>query len=88
MQVFKTMGKLFPWLEVVFADGAYSGEKLADALAEIGPWRLEIVKQSDTAKASRSFARRCDPYAPVMMSCQPPIPSEPRRDWGPGGSTR
>jgi transposase len=32
----------FPWLRHVFADGGYAGPKLADALAKLGTWTIEI----------------------------------------------
>jgi transposase len=41
---------LFPFIEKIFADGAYQGEATATAVARIGAWDLEIVKRSDTAK--------------------------------------
>jgi hypothetical protein len=40
----------FPWLRHVFADGGYVGEKLHDALGDLGDWTIEIVKRSDVAK--------------------------------------
>jgi transposase len=40
----------FPWLRHVFADGGYAGEKLQDALENLGDWTIEIVKRSDVAK--------------------------------------
>jgi transposase len=36
--------RLFPSVEVIFADGAYQGETTAEAVAGIGSWRLEIVR--------------------------------------------
>ena len=39
--------RLFPFVEVIFADGAYQGEATASAVAETGRWRLEIVKRGD-----------------------------------------
>ena len=47
-----------PWLRHVFADGAYAGPKLRDALARIGDWTLEIVKRSDDAKGFEVLPRR------------------------------
>ena len=35
--------RLFPFVEVIFADGAYQGETTAGAVAKTGCWRLEIV---------------------------------------------
>ncbi len=49
VQVFRAMGRLFPWLENVFADGAYSGAKLHAALKPLCGGPLEIVKRSDQA---------------------------------------
>uniref|UniRef100_UPI001B3B6A1A IS5 family transposase n=1 Tax=Skermanella mucosa TaxID=1789672 RepID=UPI001B3B6A1A len=42
--------RLFPFIERIFADGAYQGAATAAAVARIGAWDLEIVKRSDTAK--------------------------------------
>jgi transposase len=47
-----------PWLRHVFADGGYSGDKLKNALKELGEWTLEIVKRSDTAKGFVLLQRR------------------------------
>jgi transposase len=44
----RTARRLFPFVEVIFADGAYQGETTAAAVARIGRWRLEIVKRSDS----------------------------------------
>jgi transposase len=35
--------RLFPFVEVIFADGVYQGETTAEAVAKTGCWRLEIV---------------------------------------------
>ena len=40
--------RLFPFVTVSFADGAYQGETTAEAVARTGRWRLEIVKRSDS----------------------------------------
>src|SRR5919199_1006036 len=37
----------FPFVEVIFADGAYRGEATAAAVADAGRWRLEIVSRGD-----------------------------------------
>jgi transposase len=36
---------LFPWLRHLFADSAYSGDKLLEALAKFGEWSIEIVRR-------------------------------------------
>ena len=48
----------FPWLRHVFADGGYAGEKLQDALENLGDWTIEIVKRSDIAKGFVLLPRR------------------------------
>jgi transposase len=49
---------LYPWLRHVFADGAYSGAKLAATLDKIGRWRIEIVKRSAAAAGFIVLPRR------------------------------
>lgn len=49
---------LYPWLRHLFADGAYAGDKLREALAELGRWTIEIVKRPDTAKGFQVLPRR------------------------------
>jgi len=48
----------FPWLRHVFADGGYAGDKLKDALRQIGKWTIEIVKRSDAANGFVVLPRR------------------------------
>jgi transposase len=50
--------RLYPWLSHIFADGAYAGDKLKDALKSLGDWTLEIVKRSDAAKGFVLLPRR------------------------------
>jgi transposase len=47
-----------PWLRHVFADGAYAGAKLDEALAALGRWTIEIVRRSDAAKGFELLPRR------------------------------
>ncbi len=58
VQVFKAMGKLFPWLETVFADSAYAGDKLKQALQPLGNWTLEIIKRNDKVKGFEVLPKR------------------------------
>jgi transposase len=53
-----TMRGAFPWLRHLFADAAYAGGKLQQALAKLGTWTLEIVRRSDTAKGFERLPRR------------------------------
>ena len=48
----------FPWLRHLFADGGYAGDKLRDALRDIGKWTIEIIKRSDAAKGFEVLPRR------------------------------
>jgi putative transposase len=56
--VIKAIRFRFAWLRHIFADGGYAGPKLADALAELGDWTLEIVKRSDAAEGFVVLPRR------------------------------
>jgi transposase len=56
--VIASICRLYPWLRHLFADGGYAGDKLRDALAELGRWTIEIIKRSDTAKGFEVLPRR------------------------------
>jgi transposase len=47
--VVQALRDLFPWLRHLFADGAYAGGKLRQALAKFGRWTIEIVKRDAVA---------------------------------------
>jgi len=56
--VFEAVGRRFPGLRHVFADGGYAGDKLREALAPLGEWTIEIIRRSDTAKGFVLLPRR------------------------------
>jgi len=56
--LFRSIRTLYPWLRHIFTDGAYAGDKLKDALSELGTWTFEIIKRSDTAKGFEVLPRR------------------------------
>jgi len=56
--VIEAIHDLFPWLRHLFADGAYAGEKLRHALANLGQWTIEIVKRSDHVAGFEVLPRR------------------------------
>ena len=37
---------LYPWLKLIWADGAYKGKRLDQLFADPHKWRLEVVKRS------------------------------------------
>lgn len=39
--------RLFPFVEVIFADGGYQGPKMAAVVAKTGTWKPEIVKRTE-----------------------------------------
>ena len=43
--VVEAIHDLFPWLRHLFADSAYSGDKLLAALSKFGKWSVEIIKR-------------------------------------------
>ena len=42
--------RLFPFIEVIYADGGYQGPKMAAVVAKTGAWRLEIVKRNSVPR--------------------------------------
>jgi transposase len=48
----------FPWLRHVFADAAYAGDKLKQALAGLGDWVIQIINRSDTARGFQLLPHR------------------------------
>ena len=58
VDVLASIRSLYPWLRHVFADGGYAGDKLRDALAQMGKWTIEIIKRSDVAKGFELLPRR------------------------------
>ena len=56
--VLKSIRQACPRLRHVFADSAYGGPKLRDALKHLGKWTIEIIKRSDEAKGFEVPPRR------------------------------
>ena len=50
--------RLFPFIERIFADGGYRGEKMALVVSRTGAWKLEIVKRSDAAQGFEVLPKR------------------------------
>src|SRR3954468_13946231 len=57
LPVLRAVRRLFPFVEVIFADGAYRGPVAAAAVASTGRWRLEIVAR-DTAEGFVPLPKR------------------------------
>jgi transposase len=58
LPVLKEVRRLFPFIVRVFADGGYQGAATSAAVRELGPWHLDIVKRSDTAKGFEVLPKR------------------------------
>ena len=54
----KHIGLVFPKLRHLFADRVYRGQKLLDAIAELGKWTIEIVTRSQSIGTFRAEPRR------------------------------
>ena len=52
------MHDLFPWLRHLFADSAYAGDTLLDALATFGRWTIEIIKRPAATVGFQLLPRR------------------------------
>jgi transposase len=42
--------RLFPFIEVIFADAGYQGPVMAATVVRTGRWRLQIVKRNDVPR--------------------------------------
>ena len=54
----RTIGRIFPKLRYIFADRVYRGQKLLDALADMGKWTIEIVTRSQSIGSFKPEPRR------------------------------
>lgn len=50
LPLLKETRPLFPFIDRLFADGAYQGAATATAVSALGRWELEVVKRSDQAQ--------------------------------------
>ncbi len=75
-----------PFLETIFADGAYGGQKLRRAMADAA-WRIELVKRSAQAKGFEVIPRRSrrrahhrldQPLPPPRQGLRKPQPNRHR----------
>ena len=57
-EVLRRARRMFPFIERIFADGGYRGEKMALVVARTGSWKLQIVKRSDTAQGFEVLPKR------------------------------
>jgi putative transposase len=54
----RTLGRRYPKLRHVFADRVYRGQKLLDALADLGQWTIEIITRKQTFGTFKPEPRR------------------------------
>src|SRR5438876_251838 len=54
----RSLGRQFPKLRHIFADRVYRGQKLLDALADLGKWTIEIVTRSQSIGTFKAEPKR------------------------------
>jgi putative transposase len=54
----RSIGRSFPKLRHVFADRVYRGDKLLNAIADLGAWTIEIVTRSQSVGTFKAEPRR------------------------------
>ena len=54
----RTIGRTFRKLRHIFADRVYRGPKLLNAIADLGPWTIEIVTRSQTHGSFKAEPQR------------------------------
>jgi transposase len=64
----KRTRQTFPFIEIVYADGGYQGDKAANAVA--GTWQLAIVKRSDRAKGFVVIPKRVERTLSWLSRCR------------------
>src|SRR5260370_8716641 len=75
--VIEAIHDLFPWLRHLFADGAYSGDKLLTSLAKFGRWSIEIVKRMADTVGFQILPRRwVAERTPARLNRNPPLPND------------
>jgi transposase len=84
--------RLFPFVEVLFADGAYQGEATAKAVARTGRWRLEIVQRGEgtgfVPLRKRWIVERTFAWLGRCRRLAKDVACPPARAAGPGGEPR
>lgn len=66
----KRTRQTFPFIEIVYADGGYQGDKAANAVAAVGTWQLAIVKRSDRAKGFVVIPKRVERTLSWLSRCR------------------
>ena len=54
----RSLGRRFPELRHIFADRVYRGDKLLNALTDLGKWTIEIVTRSQSVGTFKAEPRR------------------------------
>src|SRR6267378_2310947 len=54
----KQLGYAFPRLRHIFADRVYRGDKLLNAIAELGPWTIEIITRTKSVGTFKAEPKR------------------------------
>jgi putative transposase len=54
----RSIGRSFPKLRHIFADRVYRGDKLLNAIADLGKWTIEIVTRSQSVGTFKAEPRR------------------------------
>ena len=66
----KRTRQTFPFIEIVYADGGYQGDKAANAVAAVGTRQLAIVKRSDRAKGFVVIPKRVERTLSWLSRCR------------------
>ena len=80
--VIEAIHDLFPWLRHLFADGAYAGPKLLDALPKFGQWTRRNRQAYRTARLASSPSPAAgsskEPWLGSIATAASPKTSKPR----------
>ena len=56
----KALGRAFPKLRQIFDDRVYRGDKLLNAISELGKWNIEIVTRSESVGTFKAEPKRVE----------------------------
>jgi transposase len=90
VDVLAAVRQCFPWLRHVFADGGYAGDKLRNALVDMGKWTIDVINARTPQRASRSCLADGSSNAPSRgsdVAADSPRTGRPRSHRPPHGPT-
>jgi len=68
VDVLAVVRQRFPWLRHIFADGGYAGDKLRNALVDMGKWTIEVLDDAHDGLLADQLASLCGPASKIVVT--------------------